>query len=164
MLDLIAGKQIARQADSFINLTDGKIGHPDVAGEPAIFHFIQSADRIGQWYGFGGPVDQCKIEGGNAEPPQACLDRTLQVAIGNVRRPDFGGDEDIVAIDTGCAHAFANRCLVFLHDSGIHMAITGVQGMRDEARSALAAQGPGAKPNGRDVCAVGGDGFHDWFY
>ena len=72
-------------------------------------------------------------------------------------RPDFGGEEKVVASDAGGAHPLAHFALVVVHFRGIDMPVAEPQRLLDQPRAGAAAQIPGAEPEQRNPGALGLD-------
>ena len=75
-----------------------------------------------------------------------------------MRRPDLGGDEHLVARQTGGAQPFAYLALVVVHLRGVDMPIAEPQRLLDDAGAGASAQIPGAETGKRDAGAFGFDG------
>ena len=122
---------------------------------------FQSAERLRQRNLRIGPVQQQQIDLAQAQPHQAIARGALQRPRRKMRRPDFGGDEEFVALDAGGADAVADVALVVVHFRGVDVAIAKPQRLLDGPGAAAPAQFPGAEPDQRNFGAVGLDAG-DW--
>ena len=100
------------------------------------------------------PMQQEEIHLREPQPRQALLGGALELARGEMRRPDLGGDEHVVALDAGCAQSFADLALVVVHLRGIDVAVAKPQRLLDDPRAGATAQIPGAEPDQRNAGAM----------
>ncbi len=105
-------------------------------------------------------MQQQQVDLGQAQPHQAFLGRTLQIVGREMRGPDLGGEEDLIALDARKAQALADLAFVVVHLRGVDVAIAEPQCLLDETRAGASAQFPGAQPDRRDFCAIGFDKEH----
>src|SRR5215217_3210335 len=77
-----------------------------------------------------------------------------------MRRPDLGGEEDLIALHARGAQALADLAFVFVHLRGVDVAIAEPQRLLDDPRTGASAQLPGAQPDRRNSCAIGFDKQH----
>ena len=129
---------------------------------PSGFTLHNAAERFRERNLRIGPVQQQEIDFAQAQPHQAVVRRTFQRPRCEMRRPDFRGHEQFVALDAGSAHAVADVALIVVHFRGVDVAVAKPQGLFDDARAGAPAQFPGAEPDQRDFGAVGLDAW-DWF-
>ena len=78
-----------------------------------------------------------------------------------MRRPDLGGEEDVVARHAGGAHALTDLALIVVHLRGVDMPVSEPQRLLDEPGASAATQLPGAKPDCRNARTTGLDHLHD---
>src|SRR5262249_56508764 len=78
----------------------------------------------------------------------------LKLARREMRRPDFGGDKHVAALDAGGMQSLAHFALVVVHLRGVDMPVTKPQCRLDHAGAGAPAQIPGAKPKERNLGAV----------
>ena len=71
-----------------------------------------------------------------------------------MRRPDFGGDEHLVALDAGGAQPLAHLAFVVVQLGGVDVAVAEPQRLLDDPRAGTPAQLPGAETDQRDAGAV----------
>ena len=105
-------------------------------------------------------MQQQQVDLGQAQPRQALLGRSLEIVGREMRGPDLGGEEYLVALHAGGAQALADLALVLVDLRGVDVAIAEPQRLLDDARAGASAQFPGAQPDRRDFCAVGLDEVH----
>src|SRR6516225_1233466 len=74
-----------------------------------------------------------------------------------MRRPDFGRQKDIAALDAGGMQALAYFTLIIVHLRGVDVAVAEPQRLFHHANASPPAQIPGAEPNERDLGAVRSD-------
>ena len=135
----------------------GEVRHADMARQPVALDLAQRADGVRQRDLRIGPVQQQQVDLAQPQPHQAIARRALELARGEMARPDFGGDEHVVALDARGAQAFADLALVVVHLRGVDVAIAEPQRLLDDAGAGAAAQFPGAEPEQRNPRAIGLD-------
>ena len=108
-------------------------------------------------------MDQRKIDPIDAETLQAAFDRALQIAGGDVRGPNFGGQENLVARHPGGTQARPDRRFVLVGGGGIDMPVTGLERARHQPGGRVVAQGPGAEPDGGNLGTVSANPVPDRF-
>ncbi len=160
IFDLVAGERMARDGHGLVDQRNGEVRDPDMARQSPLGNVVQGGDRLSQRNGLRGPMDQRQIDLIEPQPPEARLDRPLQIALGQIGEPDLGGDEDIVADNAAGAQPLAHRRLVFIHRGRIQMAVASAQGARDKLGAGVALQRPGAEPNRRHLRAICRDIVH----
>ena len=84
-------------------------------------------------------MQQQQIDLAQPQPHQAIARRALELARGEMARPDFRGHEHVVALGARGAKAFANLALVFVELRGIDVAIAEPQRLLDDAGAGAAA-------------------------
>jgi hypothetical protein len=98
-LDLIADERLARERHRFLDQRDGEVRHADVAGNARLLDLAKRAERLGERDARVRPMQQEQIDLGKPQPRQAVLRCAFELARRKVRRPDFGGDKHLVALD-----------------------------------------------------------------
>src|SRR5215207_7894875 len=120
----------------------------------------QRAQRLHQRHLRVRPVQQQQVDLGQAQSHQAFLGRTLQIMRREMRRPDLGGEEDLIALHARGAQALADLAFVLVHLRGVDVAIAEPQRLLDDPRAGASAQFPGAQPDRRNSCAIGFEKQH----
>ena len=144
--DLQRGERLGRRACRFVEHGDVEIRHPDIFREPGLFDLAQRADRLRQRNLRVGPVDQQQIDPRQTEPLQAFIDRALEIARRQAVEPDFGGDEDLFALDAGGAQAVAHLALVAIHLRGVEMPVAQMQRRLDHFDAQILFERHGPEP------------------
>src|SRR5262249_23021433 len=91
------------------------------------------------------------------QPRYALLGSAFEFARGKMRRPHLGGYEYVVTLDPGRTQAVAHFAFVVVHFRRVDVAITEAERLLDHPRARAPTQLPGAEPDDRNACAVGGD-------
>ena len=99
-------------------------------------------------------MDEDEIEIADIESLEACLDRALEITLGDIGVPDLRGEKDLASRHTAGAEPCADADLVLIHRGGIDVAITDVYRLRNESRRCFVIECPGSKPDSGDVRAV----------
>ena len=71
------------------------------------------------------PVNEVEVDVLGTELLQAALECTQRIVIALIGIPEFGGDEDVLAVEAGRADAFADTLFVVVAGSRIDMTIAG---------------------------------------
>ena len=153
-LDLIADQRLVCKLHRLFDEGNGKVGYSDVAGETRALDFAQRAERVAQRNVRIGPMQQEQVDFGEPQSRQALLRGTLEIVRSKMRRPDLGGDEDLVTSDIGGAQSFSHLAFVVVKLGGIDVAIAELQRLLYDTRTGAPAQLPGAEPNEGNAGAV----------
>src|SRR6476620_5264243 len=129
-LDMIAYRLLC-QPRRFVDQGDGEIRNPDMARKPHSLDLAERAERLAQRDLRVRPVQQQEIDLRKLQPRQTLLDRTLEFARGEVRRPYLRGDERLIACQAGGTQALADLALVVVPFRGVDMAIAQAQRLLD---------------------------------
>ena len=147
ILDLIADQRRRALLDRLLHQRDREIRHADVPGHAELAHMGERIQRLRQRHARVRPVQQQKIDLGQAQPGQALLGRAFEVVRGEMIGPDFCGDEHLVARHAGGAQPLADLALVLVDLRGVEVAIAEPQRLLDQPRADASAQLPGAEPD-----------------
>ena len=142
VLALVGDERLARQRHRLVEQRDREVGDADMAGEPgalALGTAPRSLPRsgmaaLGQWI-------RRRSTASSREPPQARLRRALEIAGGEIVRPDLGGDEDLVARHAAGAEPGADRLLVAVHRGRVDVAVAGLERPSHRLGALLVPQG-----------------------
>ena len=89
-------------------------------------------------------MDEDEIDMVDIESLEACLDRALEVTLGDIDVPDLRGKKEFASRHTTRAEPRADAGLVLIHRRGINVAIADVYGFRNELRRRFIIQCPGS--------------------
>ena len=166
--DLVADQRLRREPVRLLDHGHSEIRNADMPRQPVTLDLAQPAERLRERDLRIGPVQQQQVDLALAQPHQRVANGTLQRPRGEMRRPDFGGQENVVALDARGIEPLADLALVVIDFGGIDVAIAEPQGLFDDARTGAAAQFPRTEPDQGDFGALGLDagyvidGIHGW--
>ncbi len=98
--ELIAHQRFAARLYGFVDERNGEVRHPDMAGKAVALDLAERAERFRKRNLRIGPMQQQKVDLAQAQPHQAIARGAFELARGEMRRPDFRGDEHLTALDT----------------------------------------------------------------
>src|SRR5260370_1215324 len=107
-LDLVADERLGCKLHGLFDERNGKVRYPDVASQTRALDLAQGAERIAQWDLWVWPMQQEQVDLAKPQSRQALLRGTLKIARSKMRRPDLGGDEDLIASDARAAKPFTS--------------------------------------------------------
>lgn len=110
-----------------------------MAGEPLLPDPRQRAQCLHQRHLRIRPVQQQQVDLGQAQSHQAFLGRTLQIVGSEMRGPDLGGEEDLIALHARGTQALADLAFVLVHLRGVDVAIAEPDRLLDEPRTDASA-------------------------
>src|SRR5271156_6333561 len=128
-----------------------------MASQAVALDLAQRAERLRERNLRIGPMQQEEIDFAEAQPHEAISRGALKLARREMRRPDFRGHENVVALDAGGVQPLAHFALVIVHFRGVDVAIAEPQSLLDNARTGAAAQIPCAKANQGNFRTLGLD-------
>src|SRR5580658_9400155 len=100
-------------------------------------------------------MQQQKVDRADAEPIKTVGRRAWKIGSGEMRRPDFGGEEYVLTLDGGGFQAFADGALVIVHFRGVDMPVAEIERRLHHLGANPAAQIPGAEAKQRYAGAMG---------
>jgi len=157
--DLIGHQGLGRKLHHLRQEVHGEIGNADVPREAFPLHPAQRADGVGERDPRVRPMDQQKIDLGEAKLREALLGRALEFARREMVGPHLRGDEDVGTGHAGGPQPLADLALVAVHLGGVDMAIPEAQSVLDHSHAGALAQIP--RPEA-DCGNAGAVGFNEW--
>src|SRR6516165_215549 len=98
-----------------------------MVGQACSFRFAKRADCISERNLRIGPMQEQEIDMRQTQSRQAVSGGAFKRTRLEMRWPDLGRDEDLVAVDSGCAQSVPDFVLILVHLGGIDVPIPETQ-------------------------------------
>src|ERR671921_1099447 len=130
----------------------GEIAHPDVRYATLILQFSHGPEGLAERHAIARPVHQQQVDVFGAELLQALPSLPYDAVMGEVARPDLGGQEDLLPVYPRIFDATPDLGLVAVHLGCIHVPVTHGKGSPDGPYARLSRKPVSASP-GRGTLA-----------
>jgi hypothetical protein len=130
--DLIADQRLRAGRDRLFDQSHGKIRNADVPRQTDFLDIRQRTQGLLQRHPRIGPMQQQQIDLGKMQLAQAFSGGALKIVRREMRGPDLGRHEHIVALDPGGAQAIADLAFVLVDLRGVDVAIAEPQRLLDQ--------------------------------
>ncbi len=123
IIDLVGDQRLGAQMNGLVEQRQGEIGNADMARQTLALGLGQRAQRFSQWHARLRPMNQQQVNMVEAQSLEAGFDRAGKVSLTCIFFRHFGGDEQLIAIDAGCADALADPLLGAIFARRVNVAI-----------------------------------------
>jgi hypothetical protein len=138
----------------------GEVADADVADLAGLLQLQHGAEGLLKRHLGVRPMQQEEIDPLGLEVLEAALGGLDQALVGEIGRPDLGGEENGVAVHPGFADAAADLGLVVVHAGGVDVAVAELKGVGHGPLAVFPLQPPGAEPERRHLFTLRFDVLH----
>src|ERR671913_1272101 len=124
----------------------GEVAHPYVRHATVFLQFPHGTEGLAEGYAIARPVHQQEVDVLRAELLQALPGLPYDTVVGEVARPDLGGQEDLLPDHPRVSDAAADLGLVAVHLGRIHVPVAHGEGSPDGPHARLSREPVSAEP------------------
>src|SRR5215217_543760 len=132
----------------------GEVAHPDMQHTALFLQFAHGSEGLAERYAVARPVHQKQVDVVGAELLEALAGLPDHAFVGEVARPDLGGNEDLTPVYAGTLDAPSHLSLVAVHLGRIKVPVSEREPALDGPLAPLSRKPVGAKPEGGKPLAL----------